>query len=1219
VLRISFLLLFFSFFLILKAQEEAFTQIQEYMGNRLYSQASSALEQLIRKYPEDPQQDRWFLEQIRVYHYLKDDLRFEETVALFEKKFPESLYLGKVRLFYADFLWKKEKSEESLLLYAQHLEALLNPSYQKRLVSYSFQQGLQSFREGFYEKAVYHFSQVLQLIPNFEEEEDFHYYLNLARFYQETQKKSDRQFLPIRQAVEQQLQRSGIPKTPFHYLKGKILLEEGQGELARMEFLKFLKLRERNPPGPDQASTAQGYYEMGNSYLQQGFLTDAWEWYRQAIQASPDLEVEIMRKMVESAYQKGRYQDVIQWATHSDFPKIFQDPSIRYRLGMSYQQLGDLKNAEQVFVDFLGNFPDVPLWQEVRQELPTMIFEYIHHLWQNFRYPEAREWIQKFTERFPNDKRAPQLLFQEGERLEDSGLIEEAKKIYSLIEARFPDSPFASQSLWNLMTLTLGEAGEEKHYQRYCHKLLTQFPQSSPAQRAEEFLQTQTQKFLKMTSPLFSNGLENPVLEIQSQHLRYLTFKAYPVDISSYLHSKKNLYFKELEALSVDVILPDPDKVWEVDLTQLENPQQITVPFRQPGVYMIRAFGEEQQLTATTILTISTLKVLARPLEGQIFLYVQDEIKQEPVEKAKVTLFLEGKEYLQTQTQSDGVVFIDFPHQTRTVTCLIQKDSQVYFHTFEFTPKVVREPAYALFAFTDQRFYSPKDSICLYGWTRKIEKNQSISLSEKEPVDKIKIQWFNTQERLIQEEILTPDPQGFFEKTFTFSPQMTPGTYLFKIQQEEARLQLPFLLQSLAPFDFRVECPERVLPNDLPLKILIHSEDTHPLNPIELNAQIFLFPSLENAEEEPSIFWKASNYSLKHTQEELVVETKDIPYDCRLQLILTARLDQKEIQSEHYFVIKKKPFYLALPYTRGWSYPQDGVKIPFYLNDAVGWPLQQEGHYQIISISTSQIPVPIFKTWKTESTGKAEIAFSLAQTGLYRIEIFVGKEEDPYFILWEVRPKPAFSLLWESPQRHEFLEQEAIPLHIRFPFEETLAILTIEREQVLTYHVLFVRQGQISLKLPPQALYLPEIKIRIAFLGKGEWIEEEFVCHIYQNIVFASELQKDQGLPNEANVLKVQLQKKENLHFFALAVPHENISPSLNRSTFLQNFFRFPSLLTEESKFLESPLFSLEEESLLRDQNLFLLERSLRLEAPWLETEQHLQMEFRFPEIPRRL
>lgn len=1197
---------------LVKKQEKHFFQVLDLMSDQKYPEAILHLQEMLTLYPESLERDRWNLELIRAYQYSKQDDAFVQTVQQFEQHFPQSPYLPKVKLLFGAYEWSRGNQQPLLQIYLDRLDTFLSPEYREWIARYNFFQGKLAFQEKNYHKTVKHLTQILELFPQYPSS-DLSYYYAMALFHEAIKQNSEEEnnyHQQIEEIIDFQLSLAESKKASFHYLKGKMLLRQKKWEQAREYFLKFLELREINPESSEHPTLAHGWLEMGNSYLEQCHLKSALNCYQKAISFSKEFEKEIALKMTEAASIKEQYELVLELA-HQSFPQIESADLLRY-VGIAYQNLGQIEEAEKVFGEYLGKFPNHHLWHDVRERIPTMIFERIYKLLTTFQYQEAKKWIQESAERFPNDPRVVELLFHEGARLEEVGDFEEAKEMYGLILSKFPSSLLAARALINLGYLAYENNEEESEYQGYFDNLFSLFPNSPAAQEAREFLVTKNQKFLNLLAPNVVDPRYYPVLQVQSKKIRRLKFEAYPLDITHYLKVKKD--FQELNNLNVEMTLPQKEYVWEAELQEQGVSSPVQVPFRTPGVYAIRA--EDGDISSVALLNITRMNVFVHKISTQLFLFAQDYTNNRPIGEAQVTLFVDQNLFFQGKTQKDGVLFIDLPPAFERCSLLVEHQSHVFFREIENVVVKFTEKEQTVFAFTDQREYYPGNEVQVYGWLKHHEEN--IFFKDQEKTLDFKL--YNENNQLLSvKKIQINNPEGFFQASFLLESGAIPGKYKIQIEQKQELKLLTFLLRSSPPFDFRISCENRRISGKKPIVLQIYSKEASVSNPIEISYQLYYG---KNRDERPFTLWETANFQMESNATTLSLLTEEIEEDCQMYLILQARQEDKEIRSEHRFWVKTHACYLTVETSRNWSYSQEIREIQLRLEDPSTRPIRAKGRYQIVQATTEKVFIQ--GEWEASEDGECRISVQLEKSGLYRIEI---EQEEPqklqHQIIWRVKPKPTQQVEMLLPKQNVFPLNEPLPIQIKSPVENSLAILLVEKNKVLTYQVLYLYQKNLYFTLPLKPSYQPEIRIRVALAWKDQWLEDETVCLLSQKLIQGVQFAIEEGTSQQPNTLVVQYTSDSPPKLFPILVPEENISPELSSSLFFETFFPHELVRTPENEgVVPIPSFSSfsiknETEMLLNDKNQTLIGKSEMLTGHWEESSfQQKKLSFKNPSIP---
>lgn len=338
------------------------------------------------------------------------------------------------------------------------------------------------------------------------------------------------------------------------------------------------------------------------------------------------------------------YRDVLRL-----FPDDERAPEAQNRVAEQHLAIQDFDRAIAEWRTLLQRWPNHRLWTEARTAVALAAFRKGEVAAQEKRRDEARAAFLAFLAEHPADPRAAEAQAALGDLLRDEGKFAEAVEAWRLTASKFPGSPAAPAAALRTAEAWEGPLADlEKALAAY-EDLVAKWPGSNEAATARAVLVQMKGKSLDAAIARPFRTDESPAAALRLRNVARLRMKAYSVRLDEYVRRKGGL--AGVGDVVVDVVKPDHEWDWSVpDFAKyrlLDRP--CPLPVKGPGAWIVTAADEE--LTATFLVVVTDLTVIAKSAAGQALVFVADERTGTPVAGARVQL-LDGGEGV---TGADGV------------------------------------------------------------------------------------------------------------------------------------------------------------------------------------------------------------------------------------------------------------------------------------------------------------------------------------------------------------------------------------------------------------------------------------------------------------------------------------------------------------------------------------------------------------------------------------
>lgn len=218
-----------------------------------------------------------------------------------------------------------------------------------------------------------------------------------------------------------------------------------------------------SPPTP--VSTAEQYFQEGESYFEKGLYSDAiasWEKVRETFY-SPELNVLAEMKIAEAHFHAKEYPEAA--AAYEDFLKQHPDhertPQILYQLAMSYyhqilshdRDQTATRNALATFEDLLKRYPEDPRKGEVttfiahgRNRLAEHELYVGHFYLRTKQYQASINRLKGIFAQYPDFEHGDELYFYLGQAYLKSGDKQSAIDTFNALSREFPQSEYVAEA-----------------------------------------------------------------------------------------------------------------------------------------------------------------------------------------------------------------------------------------------------------------------------------------------------------------------------------------------------------------------------------------------------------------------------------------------------------------------------------------------------------------------------------------------------------------------------------------------------------------------------------------------------------------------------------------------------------------------------------------------------------------------------------------------------
>jgi len=337
-----------------------------------------------------------------------------------------------------------------------------------------------------------------------------------------------------------------------------------------------------------------------------------------------------------------------------------------YVIGQIRFQQKEYDRAIQGWKRYIAQFPNGPHWSAGQEGIINAEFQIGLDAVAAKKYGEADQHFGTFLQKHPLDHRARQILYtlgqiyySEAQKLEeDRGPEKDIRTAYtkavdewSKLVSKYPKTEESSLALYRIGLIYEEKLGDlEKALDAY--RRLTW---GSKARDARSRVTIMTQKSLALLTERKHRTNEPAKVKLTVRNIEKLTVKQYFLDLEAYF--RKTHSIRGVERLDIDLI--QPDKTWEVEIEDYAKykpiQQEVEVPFEgaSPGVCIVNVSEEDWE--ATTLVVRSDIDLILKSSRRELLAFVVDMTKNAPAAGVKL-LLSDGKKVIATgETGKDGV------------------------------------------------------------------------------------------------------------------------------------------------------------------------------------------------------------------------------------------------------------------------------------------------------------------------------------------------------------------------------------------------------------------------------------------------------------------------------------------------------------------------------------------------------------------------------------
>jgi alpha-2-macroglobulin len=765
-----------------------------------------------------------------------------------------------------------------------------------------------------------------------------------------------------------------------------------------------------------------------------------------------------------------------------------------YEKGLLLAQLERHDEAISTLQSYATRYPSGPHWTAAQRAIETTLIAGIEQLASEEREAEERAAIESFLAERPLHNRAAELRLRigeswrrEGYRLSDN--LQQPDEVwkpamltavaeFERVVKKYTGTDSASQALYligNIHEHDLGDPRAAIEAYRRCNF-------GGWNQAADERRREMTTTELDVATERAWRSNETPRLELMTRNLEQLEVRIYDLSLESYF--RKYSTHESVEDLDLDLIAPDQ----RIELTVPDYAPYAPIefepelPLQGPGVWAVTVVGEE--LTATTLVIVSDIDVIAKVGAEEVFVFAQDMLTDRPAADVRVLCALpkgDGVELHEASTDESGVVRFscDVEETWMGASVLAMRGDDVAACGEGFGPLLARsDETHRVFAHTERHVYRRGDDV---HW--RVVARRLVDGVDQVPVGlKYDLSILDPNGRPVWESTQLPSEFGSMHGSLTLSEHSPLGQYsLICAYDGRALSTTPFQVQ-----EFQLQRIALELSSDQDVyyrgeTILFEaSARFHYGSPVAHAPLQVTLPDGRRIE--------------LHTDEYGVAEYE---YDTRehLQarsLQFAAVLSDENVRSQHAVYLATEGFQLFAQADRDAVAVGDELLATIRATAPDGEPLSRELRAEWMQLVDAPRGGTVERRVEradltTDELGEARIAFRPAEAGNYLLRVMgddrfgnpiVGKTQ------FEVAGEDDPQRLRFFTERRQYSVGETAELELVDRMDPGLALITIETDRVLSYRIARLEQGKNLLRIELLNEHAPNIRVAVGKMSR---------------------------------------------------------------------------------------------------------------------------------------
>lgn len=913
-----------------------------------------------------------------------------------------------------------------------------------------------------------------------------------------------------------------LPKLQIARQNAEDLLKlTGKGDDALKADAHWLLVRTYNLPHPSASELDRGIQEAGN------FLKE---------HPSHPRAMDTSRLIALTWRNAGQTDGAIAayeaFAAEKNFTFVPEetamDPNIRtgvscnetFRIWTSEAvfMVGQLRFEQKKYEDaieqwraYITRFPNGAQWSDCQAGIINAQFQVGLDAVEARDYAAAREHFDQFLRDHPLDERARQILFtlgqieyslgeklageneapDEGVAATIKGHYRKAVEEWERLVSKYPGTEESSLALYRIGIVQEEKLGELEQalatYQR--------LNWGGSAGQAQQRFQTMTNHSLSVRTERTFRSNEDVFVEVTSRNAPKLRFELYRLNLDAYFRKMHGI--GGVEDLDIDLI--QPDKTWEEDVGGYAKykpvTQRIKIPFDdgKPGVCVIKV--SEEDFEATTLVVRSDIEIITKTSRRELLVYAQNMITKMPAAGVSV-IASNGKEVFGSGvTGKDGVFrkgFFDTLKDASGVGVFASSDRGIAscgmsLSDLKFSSGLTSRG----YVYTEKPAYRPGETVNIRGIIREVSEGSYRVPGNPD----YSVRVFDPKGRMLKDVSVKLSEFGGFDGAIAIDDGAPLGGYRISVSGSDGTGDA-----CNGSFEVRQYKLEKVkLAFEFPGKVIFRGET------IEAKLKASYYWGSPAAGETIDYTLPDGRTYTQETDAEGIIR---ITYDPSgflpgRALGFSALAKQHNVSTSEQVFLAKLGFTASVKAAQDVALAGEPFDVTVKTTGADGKPVGEDLTLYVLRRERAQadpilsavpwiqrqaqpaaeVTVEEHKVTTDPKTGVGKVKLSLGKGGIY---VLRASGEDRFGQVVTAQNTVTVSDADDAVKLRFFAESStgkvgtALPVKLHSRLGGSLALLTIEGEEILSYRVLELKEGFNPIELTPDHQHFPNFRLSVA-------------------------------------------------------------------------------------------------------------------------------------------
>ena len=759
----------------------------------------------------------------------------------------------------------------------------------------------------------------------------------------------------------------------------------------------------------------------------------------------------------------------------------------KFLLGRVYLARKQYDEAKAVWREYIAGYPSGPRWSQCQQGIIEATYSVGADLRAKEDYAAAREAWEAFLEKYPLDSRARQIMYDFGDmayraaeaaQKKEQGAPADGAKLYAgaisaweKLVSKYPGAEESSRAQY-----MIGQTCEEKL--RDLDRAIEEYRKctwGSFAPKAARRIARMTDKQLTVLTERTWRTDESPRIKVRMRNIEELAVAAYRLDLEDYFRKTQGISGVE----GLDTLLIDADRSWTVKAEGYAKyrpiEQDIEIPMEEgaPGVFAVRVTGG--QLQATTLVIRSDLEIVVKSSKKALLVFAENMRLQKPWAGATVIASDGEKVFFEGATGEDGVLYKTFDELKSASRASVlalsgghAASNLVQIGKLGFSEGLSPKG----YVYTDRPAYRPGQKVAIRAVLREVS-GGSYSF---EPGRQYVLEVVDSQGRVLDTERLALSEFGTIHHEFELDPSAPTGAYTVRCRRPNG----PTFSGKFEVRRYKLENME--LTFELARRIVFRGE------PLEgkLVARYYYGEPVVRRQVEYYLPDGARRTAATDENGEISFSFDTAPLLEEQQVTLKATIVGENVSADQTAFVAVRAYRASVSALRGVYLAREPFDVTVRTVDVEDKPVGRELTLKALKRESAPdgtwAEALVSESAAVTDAGSGECAVSVAldEGGRYvlRVEgadrfgnpitaetaVFISDDEDATRLR-----------ILADTERFKVGENPTVVLHSRL--EPTLALLTYEGEEIISYRLVKLARGKNRIQIPVSDEHFPNFAL----------------------------------------------------------------------------------------------------------------------------------------------